>query len=412
MFPPPLWNTKPSRSSLENSPSPSPSPSTHVNAGTQIPGTVAWTTTNPRMDAVNGETVMVETNEAPKSRSSGCNKRPSTCMHMGNGDPPSEEQAPSGGTSRARLTESGSWTQHHFWGLSPQKNYSGGGTSRIEECGGEYYYEGRGLIRNNSNMVPFVGSMVGASSARFHTPAAAEIGHMMSPISCAKVGDLISSPAINYNFNRHVISLPTATDLGHGKSKGTELHHARHHRRNFLATSFDQEMENYESQIAQTARANIMRLVPARSLSETMLEGNGQKAKLATTRSASAADLSLALIRGPPPSPDTTISASKSLTITRSSPHDGSPSELDHSDTSMSSAELSLSIQSLQNRGDLCKVGYFPFPSYSCCNLSTFKHMNLLHVQLLKINRSLVIRVVAVVTCQPSSSVQIRESVT
>lgn len=241
------------------------------------------------------------------------------------------------------------------------------------------------------------GGMVGASSARFHggfsSGMAATIMpslHTTSPMSsgasfratttttttttaslmtstgsltppvCSTSKELPSSP---------IISTGDGSILGHGGSGGGQ-HLARHlHRiqRKFSAMSFDQEMANYESQVAQIASENIVRLLPARSMSrpeERILvqEGGRQSSQFVETRSG-LTDLSLAL-RAAPQAPNSkrlaaaaagggkSGSTGKGLLATCAL---GSPSVGEESKLGLETS--SVSTQSLQNPGDV-KVGY------------------------------------------------------
>jgi hypothetical protein len=330
-----------------------------------------------------------------------------------------EEQQPqplSGGSSdrllpigsRMGLTESGSWA--HSWG---------GGAQKFDhnDCGGEYNFSTVGMapsgqysspgfhqhippLSNMVNMAPvdcggrlksstYVGGgMVGASSARFHGGFSSGMAatlmpslHTTSPMSsgasfraatttttttslmmstgsltppvCSTSKELSSSPTI---------STGDGSILGHGGSGGGQ-HLVRHlHRiqRKFSAMSFDQEMANYESQVAQIVSDNFVRLSPARSMSrpnERLLvqEGVRQSSQFAETRSGST-DLSLAL-RAAPHSPNSKRLAAAAAGGGKSGPTGkgllatcalGSPSV---------GEESAVSTQSLQNPGDV-KVGY------------------------------------------------------
>lgn len=311
--------------------------------------------------------------------------------------------------SRARLTESGSWA--HSWGGAGKKfDYN--------NCGGEYTFSTVGMespgqygspgfhrhspppsnmASNMPNMAPVIcsgrlesstfvgGGMVGASSARFNggfgsgmTTTIMPSLPTLSPMSLGasfraattttttttsslmmSTGSL-SPPVCNTSKGLSSSTIISTGDgsIGHGGS-GRGQHLVRRQRK-FSATAFDQEMANYESQVAQIISNKLGRLLLARPLSrpeERMLvqEGARQSSQVAETTSGST-DLSLALGASPLSSnckrPAAAAgSTGKGLaTCALGTPSVGGESKLGLETSSVST-------QSLQNAGDVM-VGY------------------------------------------------------
>ena len=413
MFTPGQWNSITDSEELATAVSP--------NAGTQRVG-------DTLMDVVNGEIVMVE-GEGSKSRASRKRPAPwmldstninmSSSNHINNEEEEEEQPQPfSCGSSdqllpigsRMGLTESGSWA--HSWGGAAQ-------TFDHNNCGGEYNFSTVGMASSEQysspgfhrhspplpNMAPvdrggrlksstYVGGgMVGASSARFHggfsggtTTAIMPSLHTTSPMSSGasfraatatttttslmmSTGSL--SPSVCSTSKELSSSSISSTGdgsiIGHGGSGGGQhlVRHLHRAQRKFSAISFDQEMANCESQVAQIASDNIVRQLPARSMSRpeeriSVQEGVRQSSQFAETRSGST-DLSLAL-RAAPLTPSSkrlagagggksgTTGKGLSATCALGSPLVGEESKLGLETSSVST-------QSLRNLGDV-KVGY------------------------------------------------------
>ena len=393
------------------------------NAGTQRVGATV-------MDVVNGEIVMVEGEGSKKSRATrkrpaawmldSNNINMSSSSSSSNNNNNEEEEQPqtlSCGSSdqllpigsRMGLTEPGSWA--HSWGGAAQK-------FDHNNCGGEFNFSTMGMAPSGQyslpgfhrhspplpNMAPvdcggrlksstYVGGgMVGASSARFHggfssgmTATIMPSLHTTSPMSSGasfqaamttttsltmSTGSL-SPPVCSTSkelSSSSIISTGDGSIIGHGGSGGGQ-HLVRHlHRiqRKFSAISFDQEMANYESEVAQIVSDNIVRLSPARSMSRPegrilVQEGVRHSSQLPETRSGST-NLSLA-VRAAPLSPNSkrlaaaagggkSGSTGKGLLATCAL---GSPSVGEESKLGLETS--SVSTQSLQNPGDV-KVGY------------------------------------------------------
>lgn len=343
------------------------------------------------MDVVNGEIVMVET----EGEKIWCGvKRPSTCMHDVEQSGLSERPA---SNSRVRLTESGGWahsqgaTKHDHCGeyynsgsMAPAEGYSSagfhhganssrnmafgtGGTGRLHrlEFGGKgwevpslaQFKHPPPLPCNNRNSGDH-----SSSTLQTMNPVSSGASLRMAMNTSSMTMMCRTSPATHLaapfqpkglvtpgaDLVARLGTAPFSRVAGEDHGHDHDLHRRQRHKRS-SATSFDREITNFESQIAQTAAKNIMRLQPAHSLSRPHEDAAAvvheeQKDKVEEMRSGSG-DLSLGL-HAHPPSSDTKVagthSSGKGLC----------------SDSSMPFVDLSLGTKSLANSGgDDVKVG-------------------------------------------------------
>jgi hypothetical protein len=345
---------------------------------------------------VNGEIVMVES----EGEKIWCGvKRPSTCMHDVEQSGLSERPA---SNSRARLTESGGWahsqgaTKHDHGG----EYYNSGSMARAEGYSSAGFHHGGNSSRNMAfgtggtgrlHRLEFGGKGLEVPSlAQFKHPPPPPLpcnsrnsgGHSssslqtMNPVSSGASLRMTMNPSSSMtmmcrtspatlsaaSFHSKGLVTPDA-DLGaslgtapFSRTAGEDHSHdhdlyRRHRHKRSSATSFDREITNFESQIAQTAAENIMRLQPAHSLSRPPEDAAAaaavheeQKDMVEEMRSGSG-ELSLGL-HAHPPSSDTKVagtnSSGKGLC----------------SDSSMPFVDLSLGTKSLANSGgDDVKVG-------------------------------------------------------
>ena len=353
------------------------------------------------MDVVNGEIVMVES----EGEKIWCGvKRPSTCMHGVEQSGLSERAA---SNSRARLTESGGWahpqgaTKHDHCG----EFYNSGSMARAEGYSSAGFHHG---ANNSSRNMAFGTGGTGGRTGRLHrlefggkgleAPSLAQFKHPPPPLPCNSrnssgghssstlqtMNPVPSGASLRMTMNTSSMTMvcppsppatpsaatfhskglvtPGGADLGarlgtapFSRVAGEDHSHdhdlvRRHRHKRSSATSFDREITNFESQIAQTAAKNIMRLQPAHSMSRphedaaAAVVDEEQKDMVEEKRSGSG-ELSLGL-HAHPPSSDTKVaganSSGKGLC----------------SDSSMPFVDLSLGTKSLANSGgDDVKVG-------------------------------------------------------
>lgn len=247
-------------------------------------------------------------------------KRPSTCMHGVEQPGLSERRA---SNSRVRLTESGGWahsqgaTKHDHCGeyynsgsMAPAEGYSSagfhhgatssrnmafgtGGSGRLDRL----EFRGKGLevpslaqfkhppplpcnISNSGGHLP--------STLQTMTPVSSGASLRMTMNTSSMTMMCRTSPATLSAASFHSKGLDTpGADLvarlgtapfsrvaGEDHGHDHNLHRRQRHKR-YSTTSFDREITNFESQIAQTAAKNIMRLEPAHSLSRPHEDGAG-----------------------------------------------------------------------------------------------------------------------------------------